>query len=118
WGRQNKRHEWALDGRLAGDVAIAKHDVGRIDEAGDHEERLTRTPRLAGVCAQPADRLARDEGIVVKAAPRVTADVPTRAKHVEAVGLEGLAVVDRRFGFEELLVHLELAEVGSSVAKP
>src|SRR5262249_56185546 len=92
-GRQNNRHDRGLDGGLARDVAIAKHDVVRIDEAGDHEERLTRSPRLAGVCAQPADRLARDEWIVVKAAPRIAPDVPTGPEHVEPVRLAALPVV-------------------------
>jgi len=42
--------------------------------------------------------LVRDEEIVLEAAPRGVADIPTRTEHVEAVGLGSRAVVDRRFG--------------------
>jgi hypothetical protein len=72
---------------------------------------------LARICAQPAHALARNEGIIVEAALRLAADVPARAEHVEAVGLGRGAVVDRRLGFEEFLVHFELAEVRGLVAK-
>jgi hypothetical protein len=67
---------------------------------------------------QVADNLARDEGIVAEAALRVAAGVAAGAEDVEAVALDGCAVIDRRFDVEERLIHLELAEVSRPVAEP
>src|SRR5262249_34515796 len=106
-----------LCGGLAGDVAIPKHDVMRVDKAGDHEEGSPSPACLTRGFVQPADALTRDEGIVVEAAPRGAADIPTRAECVEAVGLESRAVVDRRLGTQDFFVHFELAEVSGLVAK-
>src|SRR6516164_10423825 len=115
--RKYTRCDRDLHWSLARDVAIPKHDVVRIDEAGDHEERLAGAACLTRGFAQPADALARDEGIVLKAAPRSAANIPTRAEYVETVGLSSRAVVDRRLGIEDFFIHFELAEISGLVAK-
>jgi hypothetical protein len=93
------------------------HDVVRIDEAGNHEERSAASARPGGGGAQPADALTRNEGIVDKAALRTTADVARRTKIVKPVWLKGGTVIYRLLDLEELLVHLELAEVGGLVTE-
>src|SRR5262249_50521068 len=121
WWRQHRsRRDRNLHRRLVRNVAIAKHDIVRIDEAGDHEEGpgiLAIPTCFTRGFAQPAHRLACDEGIVDKAAPRSATDIPTRAEYVKAVGLESGAVVDRRLGIENFFVHFKLAEVRGLVAK-
>src|SRR6516225_920738 len=71
------RYDRNLHRSLAGDVAIPKHDVVRIDEARNHEERLAAPACLTRTFTQPPNALARDEEIVLKAAARGAADIPT-----------------------------------------
>ena len=111
------RYDRNLHRSLAGDVAIPKHDVVRIDEARNHEERLAAPACLTRTFTQPPNALARDEEIVLNAAARGAADIPTCTEHVEAVGLGGRAVVDRRPGIENFFVHFELAEISGLVAE-
>jgi hypothetical protein len=68
--------------------------------------------------SQPAHALASNEGIVVKPALRAAADVAARIEDIEPVTLDRFGVVDRRFGFEDGLVHLEFAEVRGLVTEP
>lgn len=56
--------------------------------------------------------------VVVETAQGRAADVSACAEGVEAVRPKGRAVVHRQIGRENLLVHLELAEVGRGVAEP
>ena len=106
-----------LDRRLTRNIGVGVHDVVRIEEAADHEERLAGPARCGDILAQPAHALAGDEGIVVIAALRRTADVAGGAEDVESIGLGGRAIVDRRLHLEKVLVHLELAEKGGLVAE-
>src|SRR5262249_49077772 len=89
----------------------------RIYEAGDHEEGPATLACFTRGFAQPSNALARDERIVVEAVPRGATDIPTRTEYLEAVRLGDPAVVDRRLRREDVLVHLELAEVRGPVAK-
>src|SRR5262249_31943270 len=95
WRRCRLRRYRLLNRWLAGDVAISKHDVVRIDEAGDHEERLTGPSRFQGLAAQPANALAGDQWVITEAAERIAADIAASTEYVDAVSLLSRAVVDR-----------------------
>src|SRR5262249_24698288 len=68
WRRRRLRRYRLLNRWLAGDVAISKHDVVRVDEAGDLEERLAGPSRFQGLAAQPANALAGDQWVITEAA--------------------------------------------------
>src|SRR5215472_9181672 len=117
WRRSHLGQHWFLNWGFAGDITVPKHDVVRINETRHHEEGLACAARFGSVYAQPAHAFPGNEWIVVIAAQGVAADVATCTEYVEAVGLRGLAVVNRRLRVEDLLVHLELAKVRGFVAK-
>jgi len=94
-----------------------KHNVVRIDEAGDHQKRLARPSRFQGLEVQPANALAGDQRIAHEATQWIAADIATGTEYIDAVGLLRRTVVDRRLGVEIRLVHLELAEVRGLISE-
>jgi hypothetical protein len=95
-----------LHRRLTLNVGIRIHDVVRVQKADHHEKGLPFPVQRRGIGAQPANRFAGVIAVDLIALIRRAELVAIKVEDIEAVGLQGRVIIDRRVDLEQILVLL------------